>query len=312
LTQYDYGFRIYNPSIGKFLSVDPLTGSYPWYTPYQFAGNTPIQAIDLDGAEEYHYTRTKSKDGTTILNLIYSRDYIEDKWDPGYDGQGITGYHLFTRTKNPREKHIVWQEDVYNGYHFSIGGKAGAPYLESVEYISYECALEGKDSHFEGTQQDNEIKKQYTEGDFWFAAGYRGFKASPKSPFTRRQIAESFLIRSKVKNIERHMEAIHFKYDVTPKAYEKGTVFYKFSKIDQKDPKHYFLESENIAPGQIGKMKSMYANPKEWILEKFTLKKSIKGLESTINLDGSPGAKQIFSTEIEANSKVEVVKRFGN
>jgi|GEM_PF-1487449 len=50
---YDYGFRIYNPALGKFLSVDPLTKSYPWYTPYQFAGNMPICAIDLDGLEEY-------------------------------------------------------------------------------------------------------------------------------------------------------------------------------------------------------------------------------------------------------------------
>jgi RHS repeat-associated protein len=48
---YDYGFRIYNPALGKFLSVDPLIQSYPWYTPYQFAGNTPIGAIDLDGLE---------------------------------------------------------------------------------------------------------------------------------------------------------------------------------------------------------------------------------------------------------------------
>lgn len=51
--QYDYGFRIYNPRIAKFLSVDPLTQSYPWYTPYQFAGNKPIIAIDLDGLEEF-------------------------------------------------------------------------------------------------------------------------------------------------------------------------------------------------------------------------------------------------------------------
>ncbi len=48
----DYGFRIYNPQIARFLSVDPLTASYPWYTPYQFAGNKPIAAIDLDGLEE--------------------------------------------------------------------------------------------------------------------------------------------------------------------------------------------------------------------------------------------------------------------
>ncbi|WP_367389830.1 RHS repeat domain-containing protein [Lewinella sp. LCG006] len=50
-THYDYGFRIYNPSIGKFLSVDPLAPDYPWYTPYQFAGNSPILNIDLDGLE---------------------------------------------------------------------------------------------------------------------------------------------------------------------------------------------------------------------------------------------------------------------
>jgi RHS repeat-associated protein len=50
-SQYDYGFRIYNTGIGRFLSVDPLTASYPWYTPYQFAGNMPIWAIDLDGLE---------------------------------------------------------------------------------------------------------------------------------------------------------------------------------------------------------------------------------------------------------------------
>jgi len=34
-----------------FLSVDPLTSSYPELTPYQFASNQPIWAIDLDGLE---------------------------------------------------------------------------------------------------------------------------------------------------------------------------------------------------------------------------------------------------------------------
>lgn len=50
--QLDYGFRIYDSRLGKFLSVDPLFKSYPWYTPYQFAGNKPIACIDLDGLEE--------------------------------------------------------------------------------------------------------------------------------------------------------------------------------------------------------------------------------------------------------------------
>jgi len=52
LTHYDYGFRIYNPGIARFLSVDPLAPDYPELTTYQFASNTPINSIDLDGLEK--------------------------------------------------------------------------------------------------------------------------------------------------------------------------------------------------------------------------------------------------------------------
>lgn len=60
--RYDYGFRIYNPRIAKFLSVDPLTKSYPMLTPYQFAGNTPIMASDLDGLEPHAEINMKIED----------------------------------------------------------------------------------------------------------------------------------------------------------------------------------------------------------------------------------------------------------
>lgn len=49
--QQDYGFRIYDPRAGRFLSVDPLAKSYPELTPYQFGSNRPIDGIDLDGLE---------------------------------------------------------------------------------------------------------------------------------------------------------------------------------------------------------------------------------------------------------------------
>ncbi len=60
----DYGFRIYIPALGKFMSVDPLADGYPWYTPYQFAGNMPIWAIDLDGLEEKKVTGAAAITGT--------------------------------------------------------------------------------------------------------------------------------------------------------------------------------------------------------------------------------------------------------
>ena len=76
--QYDYGFRIYNPRIGKFLSVDPLTSSYPWYTPYQFAGNKPIWAIDLDGLEEF-LVNTYSFRGEVYLVVVSYIDVESDR-----------------------------------------------------------------------------------------------------------------------------------------------------------------------------------------------------------------------------------------
>lgn len=45
--------RVYDPRIGKFLSVDPLTKSYPWNSPYSYAEGDVIRSIDLDGLEKY-------------------------------------------------------------------------------------------------------------------------------------------------------------------------------------------------------------------------------------------------------------------
>jgi len=53
--QQDYGERIYDPRLGRFLSVDPLTDVYPELTPYQFASNNPIENIDVDGGEKESY-----------------------------------------------------------------------------------------------------------------------------------------------------------------------------------------------------------------------------------------------------------------
>ncbi|MGD1918138.1 MAG: RHS repeat domain-containing protein [Pleurocapsa sp.] len=68
---YDYGFRIYDPGIGKFLSVDPLAASYPYYTPYQFAGNSVIENIDLDGLEKFNYRLLLDKTGECIIDVEF-------------------------------------------------------------------------------------------------------------------------------------------------------------------------------------------------------------------------------------------------
>lgn len=41
-----------DPQIGRFMQLDPLADDFPYYTPYQFAGNDPIANVDLDGLED--------------------------------------------------------------------------------------------------------------------------------------------------------------------------------------------------------------------------------------------------------------------
>lgn len=49
--QIDFGFRVYDPRLGKFLSVDPLYQKYPQYSPYHFSSNQPIHTRELEGLE---------------------------------------------------------------------------------------------------------------------------------------------------------------------------------------------------------------------------------------------------------------------
>lgn len=121
---YDYGFRIYNPNIAKFLSVDPLSPKYPWYTPYQFAGNKPIQCIDRDGLEEIEVhsatitgeieaLKLKGYTEGEIRWVVYEKMNIHTYDAPG--GAKYAGKHFgyaqngkIVEVTNPTKPLIIW------------------------------------------------------------------------------------------------------------------------------------------------------------------------------------------------------------
>ncbi|MEZ4721120.1 MAG: RHS repeat-associated core domain-containing protein [Flavobacteriales bacterium] len=48
---YDFGARIYDPRLGRWLSLDPLQAKFPSMSPYNFVGNMPTIAVDPDGRD---------------------------------------------------------------------------------------------------------------------------------------------------------------------------------------------------------------------------------------------------------------------
>ncbi len=74
----DYGMRIYDSRLGRFLSVDRLEGKSPFFSPYSYAGNKPISCIDLDGdVEVIVNVTTYNKDGTLLKTTTYKFNEIE-------------------------------------------------------------------------------------------------------------------------------------------------------------------------------------------------------------------------------------------
>ncbi len=71
----DFGARMYDSRLGRFLRTDPVHSGFSFETPYAFAGNTPIWAIDKDGEKIYFI----NEDGAVLdLSVVENIDKIDN------------------------------------------------------------------------------------------------------------------------------------------------------------------------------------------------------------------------------------------
>jgi RHS repeat-associated protein len=126
--QQDYGMRIYDPRLGRFLSVDPLTKKYPELTPYQFASNRPIDGIDQDGLE---FVGTKEEQqGYGLFKL---QRYLKQVPSPSKDMLRYMNY-----ANNPASQHILTR-DFYG--QTIIGKRSDVEYHNEMQRVQHNEAL---------------------------------------------------------------------------------------------------------------------------------------------------------------------------
>lgn len=101
----NYKYRVHDPRIGRFLSVDPLTKDYPWNSSYAFSENKVIQFIELEGAEvsqpailhDNGYTTAIDQSGSQSINTeIAEKTYNElmDAQKPTFPEHYLYAYEL--------------------------------------------------------------------------------------------------------------------------------------------------------------------------------------------------------------------------
>ena len=66
---YDFGARMYDPRIGRWLSRDPLFKYYPDLSDYNYAANNPIFFVDVDGRI------LRDKEGNIIYTKVPPEEY---------------------------------------------------------------------------------------------------------------------------------------------------------------------------------------------------------------------------------------------
>jgi RHS repeat-associated protein len=115
----DFGARIYDSRLGRWLSLDPLKEKYPFASPYNFALNTPIQAFDPDGRL-----------------VVFVNGFMFDQWATSNRGEYTTfdGAHVtIPHRPYPTFEMSTGSRPVYLGQEFNYWSGVDDAFMERFE-----------------------------------------------------------------------------------------------------------------------------------------------------------------------------------
>ncbi|MBT0813075.1 RHS repeat-associated core domain-containing protein, partial [Litoribacter ruber] len=160
----DYGFRIYDPRVAKFLSIDPLARDFPWNSTYAFAENDVIRSIDLEGLEKLIMTNVDAKKKTAQITIKKDIQIINSPNLPSsyasIDNNKVN--NLFSKGNTT----IYTKEIPVNGKPVEFGSKKDwlkkGGYKINVKYEVNVNVVDYKDSDFSHDGKGGEISTVYT------------------------------------------------------------------------------------------------------------------------------------------------------
>lgn len=131
---------MYDSRLAKFLSIDNFAKKYPFYTPYQFASNSPISGMDLDGKEFVYYQviNTDQQSGKCTIKKTGEKDY--KNWilnlTDGLWGLCDKGYVHVACIEGPDKKHYLFADKELNNINIKDFNPKTRYTVEGIDAIS--------------------------------------------------------------------------------------------------------------------------------------------------------------------------------
>lgn len=137
---YDFGARIYDARVGRFLAIDPKFSLAPHFSPFSFARNSPIINVDSKGEEAVAYI--DSKDGKLYITTTYM--YVKGG-DEGFTDEQVAAMKAAT---DEFYKQATGMKVTMGGKEYEIGAIT-VKYVEGLGTFA-ETAKKVKDDNVYG------------------------------------------------------------------------------------------------------------------------------------------------------------------